>query len=177
MLAARQRLLDLRSNRIEQLLRVRVLLRGLFADFFETLDPIGNLRLAEVSAEGSKAHGDLAITLSFFEGTRMRLAVDPSGRFTHAVSIAGAFDDVARIAEIDIASDLTRADVLYEPVGEPGVRRRLDLIAATLELLAHAVAAVEDEADATAALESPVLRLPPAPQGSLDPVVLTLKAG
>ncbi|GAC1540138.1 MAG: hypothetical protein NVS3B16_01960 [Vulcanimicrobiaceae bacterium] len=147
MLAARQRLLDVRSHRIEQLLRVRVVMRALLADFFETLDPIVNVRLAEVSAEGSKAHGVLAISLSFFEGTRMRLAVDTSGRFSHEVSIPSAFDDVARILEIDVSSDLSGAGVLYEPIGAPDVRRRLDLVAVTLALLAHAVAAVEDEAN------------------------------
>jgi len=201
MLAARQRLLDLRSSRIEQLLRVRGVLRELLGDFFETLDPIANVRLAEISAEGSKAHGDLAITLSFFEGTRMRLAVQRSGRFSHSVSIPSAFDDVARIEEIDVSGDMKRAGLLYEPIGEPGVRRRLDLIATALSLLAHAVAAVEDEAQETAgqsspapaalaarlsvaggnaastAVETPSLRLTRAPATAPNPEILTFNVG
>lgn len=146
MLAARQRLLDLRSARIEQLLRVRVVLRGLLADFFETLDPIANARLAEVSAEGSKAHGDLAVTLSFFEGSRMKLSVDTNGRFSHELSIPSGFDAVERIVEYTFSSDMTRAEVAYVPKDAPLEMRRLDLVAVTLALLANAVAAVEAEA-------------------------------
>ncbi len=153
MLGARQRLLDLRSSRIEQLLRVRALLRGVLADFFETLDPLANVRLAEVSAEGSKAHGDLAISLSFFEGTTMRIAVDATGRFSHILSIPSGFDDVARIVAIEFSNDMTRAEVLYEPVGAPGERRRFDLVATVLALLAHAVASVEEEASEAPAPE------------------------
>jgi len=144
MLAGRQRLLALRSSRIEQLVGVRVVLRTLLADFFETLDPIANVRLAEVSAEGSKAHGVLAVTLAFFEGTRLRLAVDATGRFSHEVSVPSPFDDVARMLEIVISSDRERCDVLYEPIGAPGTRKRLDLIATTLGLLASVVATVEE---------------------------------
>lgn len=163
MLAARQRLLDLRSNRIEQLLRVRVVLRGLLGDFFETLDPIANARLAEVSAEGSKAHGDLAVTLVFFEGSRMRLSVDSSGRFSHELSIPSAFDEVERIVEFTFSSDMSRAEVLYVPKGAPEERRQLDLVAVTLALLANAVAAVEEEAsEAPAALEPPIVTAPVA---------------
>ncbi|GAC1310730.1 MAG: hypothetical protein NVS2B3_06020 [Vulcanimicrobiaceae bacterium] len=146
MLAARQRLLELRSSRIEQLLRVRVALRGMLADFFETLDPIANVRLAEVSADGSKAHGNLVVSLSFFEGTRMRIAVDTAGIFSHFVSVPSAFDDVARVVEIAVSSDMTQCDVIYEPIGEPGGRKSLELFATTMALLAHAVANVEHEA-------------------------------
>ena len=169
MLAARQRLLDLRSSRIEQLLRVRVALRGMLADFFETLDPIANVRLAEVSADGSKAHGNLVLSLSFFEGTRMRLAVDTSGTFSHFVSVPSAFDDVARVVEIAVSSDLTRCDVAYEPIGEPDGRRSLDLFATTTALLAHAVTNVEHEArEAPQSSASPLpLVPPPAPRLSV----------
>lgn len=146
MVAARQRLMDLRSSRIEQLVRVRMVLKGLLADFLETLDPIANVRLAEVSADGSKANGTLAVSLAFFEGTRMRIAVDTSARFSHSVSVPSAFDDVARVIEIGISSDMARCEVLYEPIGQPGARKRLDLIAVAMALLAHAVAAVEAEA-------------------------------
>lgn len=146
MVAARQRLMDLRSSRIEQLVRVRIVLKGLLADFLETLDPIANVRLAEVSADGSKANGTLAVSLAFFEGTRMRIAVDTAARFTHSVSIPSAFDDVARVIEIGISNDMARCEVVYEPVGQPGMRERLDLVAVALALLAHAVAAVEAEA-------------------------------
>lgn len=172
MLAARQRLLSLRSSRIEQLLRVRVVLRGLLADFFETLDPIANVRLAEVSAEGSKAHGDLAVSLAFFEGTRMRLAVDTTARFSHSVSIPSAFDDVERIIEIGVSGDLARCEVLYEPTGQPGVRARLDLVAVALALLAHAVAAVEAEAsDAPSDSKAATTLAPvPAPTVAAAPV-------
>ncbi|GAC1494755.1 MAG: hypothetical protein NVS1B2_11970 [Vulcanimicrobiaceae bacterium] len=143
MLDARKRLVDVRGERMEQLLAVRALLRALLADFFETLDPITNLRLAELSADGSKSHGDLAVTLSFFEGTKIRLAVDVFGRFSHSVSIASPFDDVERVVEIRVSSDLSRAEVLYEPIGAPATFRTLDLIAATMHVLAHAVASVE----------------------------------
>lgn len=144
MIAARQRLLELRASRIEQLLRVRVVLRGLLADFFETLDPVSNVRLAEITGEGSKSNGDLAITLSFFEGTRMQLSVDTTGRFHHSVSIPSAFDDVARIVEIGFSADMSRAELVYEPV-DGGESRRLDLLATVLAMLAHAIASVEAE--------------------------------
>lgn len=158
MLAARKRLLDLRSSRIEQLIRVRVAIRSLLADFFETLDPIANVRLAEVSADGSKSNGVLAITLAFFEGTRMQLSVDTTGRFHHAISIPSAFDDVARMLEIGFSSDMSRIEVLYESIEGKGEQRRLDLIAVVLALLSHAVATVEAEAGvAPAPIEVPTL--------------------
>ena len=143
MVDARNRLVDMRGERMEQLLAVRAMFRVLLADFFETLDPITNLRLAEVTADGSKSHGDLAIALSFFEGTRLRLAVDIHGQFTHGVSIPSAFDDVERVVEIRVSPDLSRAEIAYEPVGSPGTFRSLDLIAVAMHLLDHAMIAVE----------------------------------
>lgn len=145
MLAARKALVDLRGERMEQLLAVRTMLRALLADFFETLDPITNLRLAEVTADGSKSHGDLSIALSFFEGTKMRIAVDVTGQFSHSVSIPSAFDDVERVVEVRVSADATRAEVLYEPIGAPGTFRTLDLVDVTMRLLDHAVCAVENE--------------------------------
>ena len=151
MIAARQRMIDARSERIEQLLRVRAVLRAMLGDFLETLDPITNVRLVEVSAEGSKAHGDLSIALGFFEGTRLRLAVDKHARFSHAVSIPSAFDDVARILDVRVPNDLSAAEVSYEPSPAPGTRRTLDLVEVVMQLLAHAVASVEAEAPAAPA--------------------------
>ena len=143
MIDARKRLVDVRGERMEQLLAVRAMLRALLADFFETLDPITNLRLAELTADGSKTNGDLAIALSFFEGTKLRIAVDVHGRFSHAVTSPSAFDDVERLVEIRVSSDLARAQALYEPVGAPGTFRTLDLVDCVMRLLASAVASVE----------------------------------
>lgn len=145
MLAARKALVDLRGERMEQLLSLRTMFRALLADFFETLDPITNLRLAEVTADGSKTHGDLSVALSFFEGTKMRIAVDVAGRFSHSVSIPSAFDDVEAVVEVRVSPDSTRAEVLYEPIGAKGTFRTLDLVDVTLRLLDHAVGAVENE--------------------------------
>jgi hypothetical protein len=132
MVAARKALVDLRGERMEQLLAVRAMLRALLADFFETLDPITNLRLAEVTADGSKTNGDLSVALSFFEGTKMRIAVDVAGRFSHSVSIPSTFDDVERVVAIRVSADAKRAEVL-------------DLVEVALSLLDHAVCAVEAE--------------------------------
>lgn len=145
MVAARQALVDLRGERMEQLLAVRAMLRGLLADFFETLDPITNLRLAEVTADGSKTHGDLSIALSFFEGTKMRIAVDVTGKFSHSVSIPSDFDNVERIVEVRVSPDAMRAEILYEPIGAAGTFQTIDLVDLTLRLLDHAVCAVEAE--------------------------------
>ena len=145
MLAARKALVDVRGERMEQLLAVRAMLRALLTDFFETLDPITNLRLAEVTADGSKTHGDLSIALSFFEGTKMRIAVDVTGRFSHSVSIPSAFDDVERVVEVRVSGDATRAEVVYEPIGAAGTFRTLDLVDVTMHLLNNAVCAVENE--------------------------------
>ena len=79
-IAARERLIELRGERIGQLLRLRMYLRARLSDFLSNTDPVGGMRLAELLAEGSKAYGDLALTLAFFEGSRLRLAVDKSGR-------------------------------------------------------------------------------------------------
>jgi len=145
MVAARKALVDLRGERMEQLLAVRAMLRALLADFFETLDPITNLRLAEVTADGSKTNGDLSVALSFFEGTKMRIAVDVAGRFSHSVSIPSTFDDVERVVAIRVSADARRAEVLYEPIGAAGTFRTLDLVEVALSLLDHAVCAVEAE--------------------------------
>ncbi len=145
MVAARQALVDLRGERMEQLLAVRAMLRSLLADFFETLDPITNLRLAEVTADGSKTHGDLSIALSFFEGTKMRIAVDVTGKFSHSISIPSDFDNVERIVEVRVSPDAMRAEILYEPIGAAGTFRTIDLVDVTLRLLDHAVCAVEAE--------------------------------
>ncbi len=145
MIDARRRLVEVRGERMEQLLAVRAMFRVLFADFFETLDPITNIRLAEVTADGSKTHGDLSIALSFFEGTKLKLSVDVHGRFAHSVTVPSAFDDIERVVEIVVSSDLLRAEVVYEPVGAPGTFRSLDLIDVTMSLLAHAVSTVETQ--------------------------------
>ncbi len=145
MIDARRRLVEVRGERMEQLLAVRAMFRVLLGDFFETLDPITNMRLAEVTADGSKTHGDLSIALSFFEGTKLKLSVDVHGRYAHSVTVPSAFDDIERVVEIVVSSDLLRAEVVYEPVGAPGTFRSLDLIEVTMALLAHAVHAVETQ--------------------------------
>jgi len=144
-IAARQRLLDVRGERIEQLLRLRTYLRALLVDFVGTVDPVSGQRLADVSAEGSKANGDMAVVFAVFDGTKLRFAVDNLGRFTASSHPPEMMAEVGRLVDLRVSADATRAEFDYEPAGQPGARKIGDV--AKLVALVIERAAISMESD------------------------------
>jgi hypothetical protein len=145
--AARERLLELRASRIEQLLRLRTYLRGELAEFVATLDPITGVRFAEIRSEGSKANGDLSLTIAFFEGTTLRLGVDREGTFVCGASPPEMLAGIGRIYDLRVRGDAGYAEFDYEPEGEPGARRSGNFGELAMRLVDRAVAAAERDVD------------------------------
>jgi hypothetical protein len=112
MVAARERLIELRNERIEALLRLRLYLRGRLGDFLSNVDPITSQRYADLVAEGSKAYGDMSLSLTFFDGTRLRVAVDTSARITISTypDVLGEMD---RVVDLRVRADLAGAEFDY----------------------------------------------------------------
>ncbi len=143
--AARQRVLDIRGERIEQLLRLRTYLRALLSDFVTNVDPVTGARLAEINAEGSKTNGDLAMTLSLFEGTKLRFEVDSLGRFGVSTVPAELMSEVGRIVDLRVAPDASRAEFSYEPAAQPGTKKTGDVAKLVALIVERAVATVESD--------------------------------
>jgi hypothetical protein len=164
--AARERLLEVRSGRVGTILRLQSYLRARLDDFFTNLDPVSGSRFADLGAEGSKGAGEMALILAMFDGSRMRIGVDGSGRFNHE-SNPNVFEDVEEILNFDISADFTTASIDFVPVGSPtgrAVRAPFDafvdrLVQHTLESIEGAVA----PGSGAAAPVAPVAAVPPAP--------------
>jgi hypothetical protein len=144
-LAARQRLLDVRGERIEQLLRLRTYLRTLLGEFVTNVDPVSGQRLAEVSAEGSKATGDMSVIFAIFEGTKLRFSVDNLGRFSATTTPVELMADIGRLVGLRVSADAARAEFDYEPVGQPGVRKVGDVAKLVALVIERAAISVESD--------------------------------
>jgi hypothetical protein len=159
-LAARQRMIELRSLRSEALQRYRSYARTGLADFIMNVDPISGSRLVEVAAEGSKANCDLSVAVAFFEGSHLRLSIDARGTLTIAATPPGVLPHIGRVLDLIVPMDNSRAELVYEPAeGPPGARRVLDLSEVLCRLVDHAAKAVESELGEIAT--TPVAAAPP----------------
>ena len=159
-LAARQGLLALRAARSETLLRFRSYAQNKLGDFVSNVDPITGMRLIELMAEGSKTSGELGIVLACFEGTRLRIGVDPQAQLMAEASLPGVLPDFSRVLDVIVANDLSRAEFVYEPKGAPaGTRRTADLADVLERMIEHAAQSVE--AVLGAASGAPVATLAP----------------
>jgi hypothetical protein len=145
-MAARLRLVENRNARVAGLLRLQAYLRKRLADFFTNLDPITGARLAELGLEGSKAHGDIALTLAFFEGSRFKITIDQFGGL-RLLSEPNVFEDVGTLVGLHVAEDLSAADIEFLAPGEGATHVRSAGLSTYLDaLIEHAVQNVEREA-------------------------------
>jgi hypothetical protein len=145
-MAAREQIIDMRTARVAELLRLQAYLRNRLTDYFTNLDPITGSRLAELGIEGNKAHGDIALTLALFEGSRLKIAVDAYGRFSFAAE-PNVFAEIGTLVGLHVAEDLSVAEVEYIAPGEGQTHVHSAGFSAYLEaLIDHAVETVEREA-------------------------------
>jgi hypothetical protein len=143
-LAARQGLLDARTARTEMLQRFRAYARTRLGEFVSNVDPITGMRIVELNAEGSKTTGEMAIVLAFFEGTRLRIGVDPTARLTAEATPPELLPPMARVLDVEVSTDLSRAELIYEPKDAPaGTRRSVDLTDVLAALIDNAAQHVE----------------------------------
>lgn len=137
---------DARTARGEALQRFRAYAQVKLGEFLANVDPISGQRLVELVAEGSKTSGALAVGVSFFEGTRFHIGVDLSGNLAVEASPADVLRDIGRALDVIVPVDLSKAELIYEPVAGPrGARRSLDLGELIARLVDSAAAAVEKE--------------------------------
>ena len=147
--AARQRLVELRAERVEELVRLQAYLRELLADFFTAVDPIGGNRFAELALDGNRAHGDLSLTLATFDGGRLKIGVDSLGEFSRA-AIPDVFEDVEKILELRVSPDAREALMDYIPAGKTRKdARTVDFAIYVHKLIERAVTASEGDGSAT----------------------------
>ena len=145
MLAARQRIIDVRNERTEHLMRLRDYMRNVFKEFAANTDPISGARFADVSADGNKSRGDLSISATFFEGTKVSLGIDVYGRYVHSGNPVRVLGDIGTIVAIRVAQDLSRAQITYDTNTTPPRRRTIDVSALLDVLTETALKIVEAE--------------------------------
>jgi hypothetical protein len=146
-MAARERVIDMRTERVAALLRLQNYLRKRLSDYFTNLDPITGSRLAELGLEGNKAHGDIALALVFFEGSRLRVGIDAYGRFSLAAE-PDVFAEIGTLVGLHVADDNSTAEIEYVAAGAGQTQVHSAGFSAYLEaLIDHAVASVEEQAD------------------------------
>jgi len=110
--AARQRQLELRTERIANLSRLQDYLRSRLGEFLTNTDPITGSRLIDVGFEENRAHGGATLVVVIFEGSRMKITVDAFGRFTHA-AMPDVFESVSKIVGLRVPEDLSKAEFDY----------------------------------------------------------------
>lgn len=175
-LAARERLLEIRAERVSTIMRVQSYLRARLDDFFTNVDPISGSRLADLGAEGSKGAGEMALILAMFDGSRMRISVDGSGRFSHDAE-PNVFEGIDEILDFDVSPDFASASFDYIPAGSTTgrpARVSLDgfvdrLVQNTLETIEAAVAPGQTLAPSPVAA-SPVMAPPLAAVQAAPPL-------
>jgi hypothetical protein len=164
--AARERLLEVRADRVGTILRLQSYLRARLDDFFTNLDPVSGSRFADLGAEGSKGAGEITLILAMFDGSRMRIGVDGSGRFNHE-SNPNVFENVEEILDFDISADFTTASIEFVPVGSSTGRAvRAPFDAFVDRLVQHTLESIEGEVSpgpVAAAPAPPVAAVPAAP--------------
>ncbi len=142
-LAARERLLSLRGERVAQLFRLQSYLRAQLDDFFTNVDPVTGARLAELSSEGNKAYGDVAMTLEMFDGSMLKIGVDGKGRLSHEAS-PDVFAGIGEIVELRVNPEEGSAEFSYIPSdGASGQARQGDFGAVVEFLVEHTMSAIE----------------------------------
>jgi len=156
LIAARQLLLDVRQARSETLQRLRSYARAQLVRFMGTTDPVTGARLLDISAEGNKQNGDLAITMAFFDGSKLVVAVDRSGHYSGAVTPAHAVPDFGRVLDVRVAADDSSAQIVCEPPHAPGTEHVFEVLDLVALLLDNTVAVLEAEV--------PVIAPEPAPE-------------
>jgi len=147
--AARQRLVELRAARVEELLRLQAYLRETLAEFFNSVDPITGNRFAELALDGNRAHGEISLTIATFAGGRLKISVDSQGHFAHA-AVPDVFAGVERILDVRVSPDALAAQMDFMPAGKTrkGVQT-VDFAIYVQALIERAIASSEaDSADA-----------------------------
>jgi hypothetical protein len=146
MIAGRRKLLELRDSRSGQVSRLRLYLQAQFGSFVSSVDPVTGTRIVDLLAEGSISKGDIALTVVFFDGTKLRIGVDAVGKFDFATTPPELASELGTILDIDVAEDLGQAALMFsERHGKPGARRSLDARELVERMIAHALAAVETD--------------------------------
>ncbi|MBC5811308.1 MAG: hypothetical protein GIW95_10745 [Candidatus Eremiobacteraeota bacterium] len=144
-LAAREDLLAARTKRVAQLERLNTYVRTKLADFMSGIDPIGGSRFVEMGLEGNKTLGDMAFVVAFLDGTRLKIAIDGEGRFTH-LSEPDVFGRVGTIVDLDVSDDGSLASIKYLPAGaQRGDPNSADFETYLEALVQHVVASIEGE--------------------------------
>ncbi len=115
--AARARQIELRNVRSENLSRLREYLRVRLSEFLTNTDPVTGSRLIDIGFEENKAHGASTLVVVVFEGSRLKITVDGIGNFTYA-SLPDLFDTVARMVDLRVAGDLSKAEFDYVPLND-----------------------------------------------------------
>jgi hypothetical protein len=141
--AARQRLMDLRSQRMDQLQRLRAFAKNHLNDFVSTVDPITSVRYCDIQAEGNKTRGDMQVTVAFFEGSKVSVALDPVAKFSWECTPEALLGDVGTLVDVHVSADQTRAQLSFEVEGH--ARRYVDFGDVLDSLIEIAVRAVEGD--------------------------------
>ena len=152
LIAARQLLLDVRQARSDTLQRLRAYARIQLVRFMGTTDPVTGSRLLDVSAEGNKSNGDLAITMAFFDGSKFVVSVDRSGHYAGAVTPPEAVPNFGRVLDVRVAADDSSAQIICEPPHAPGTEQVFEVLDLVALLLDNTISVLEAEV--------PVIRAP-----------------
>jgi hypothetical protein len=148
-LAARLQLLAVRSQRAQVLLRLGEYLRSTLGDFLVAIDPVGGQRLAEINVTTNRSAGTVAVVLAFFDGTSLRIAVDARGRLEHETAPPGAIGEIARIVEIGVTPDGTRAALAFQRSDAADAVETLDFAEIVDRLVGCVAERVEGEVPAS----------------------------
>jgi hypothetical protein len=115
--AIRDRQTQTRIARSEQLARLVAYFRATLVEYLTRTDPITGARLVDIGVDESKAHGGFSVVLALFDGSKLKIAVDALGRYSHA-SVPDIFAQIGRIVEVRVLDDFTRADICYLAPGD-----------------------------------------------------------
>ncbi|MGH7708504.1 MAG: hypothetical protein ACREM6_11355 [Vulcanimicrobiaceae bacterium] len=122
-LSARERLIELRDQRFDELAQLRMFLRVKLNDYLSNRDPITGATLASIAYEGNRIQGEAVLRLGLYDGSFVKITLDRLGHFQTEAE-PNVFDGI-RLIDLHVSGDVYSADFDFArtDVGSAEIRR------------------------------------------------------
>jgi hypothetical protein len=110
LVSAREKLVELRNRRFEQLALFRMFLKVALNDYLTSIDPITGQRFASLTYEANKVQGEAALRLTMLDGSSLHIALGRAGHF--AMTAEPDFFEGVKITDLHVKDNLETADFI-----------------------------------------------------------------
>jgi hypothetical protein len=110
LVSAREKLVELRTRRFEQLALFRMFLKVALNDYLTSIDPITGQRFASLTFEANKVQGEAALRLTMLDGSTLHIALNRAGHF--AMTAEPDLFEGVKITDLLVKDNLSSADFI-----------------------------------------------------------------